>query len=79
MKLAIHMLSASYRRVLAKGGRIKPKNTASLQLSPEAAEAAHNIALGVFEDCCNAGMSFQDALVSIYLSGLNYGASSSGL
>jgi hypothetical protein len=72
--MSIRPLSQSYRRLLARGGRVKPRNMAGIVLSLEAQEMAHTIAMDIFEDCCNAGMSFQDSLVSIYLSGLQHGS-----
>lgn len=38
-------------------------------------ETLTNIALRVFADCTNSGVGFQDALLAIYLSGLQHGSS----
>ena len=70
----IKMLSSSYRKLLAKGGSVRPKNMAKIEISTEAMSAAHSISMGVFEDCCNAGMPFQDSVVAIYLTGLQNGS-----
>jgi hypothetical protein len=42
-------------------------------LSPEHKDAAMNIALSIFTDCSNVGIPFQEALLAIYLSGLQHG------
>ena len=44
-------------------------------LDGEIMEGLTEIALSIFVDCSNAGTSFQDSLLSIYLSGLEHGAS----
>lgn len=36
-------------------------------------EAMVNIAVSIFTDCSNVGVSFQDSLLAIYLSGLQHG------
>jgi hypothetical protein len=42
--------------------------------SPEHKEAATRIALSIFVDCSNVGIPFQEALLAIYLSGLQHGS-----
>ena len=37
-------------------------------------EAMVNIAVSIFTDCSNVGVSFQDSLLAIYLSGLQHGS-----
>ena len=37
-------------------------------------EKLTGIALEIFTDCCNVGVPFQDALLAIYLSGVEHGA-----
>lgn len=37
-------------------------------------EAMTNIAVSIFTDCSNVGVSFQDSLLAIYLSGLQHGS-----
>lgn len=41
--------------------------------SPEHKDAAMNVALSIFADCSNVGIPFQEALLAIYLSGLEHG------
>lgn len=40
----------------------------------EVTEAATKIALDIFTDCTNVGVPFQEALLAIYLSGLQHGS-----
>ncbi|MAH45971.1 hypothetical protein CMI37_09070 [Candidatus Pacearchaeota archaeon] len=70
----IHPLHWSYKKLLRKGIRIKPKNMSYLNISDQdAQDTLTNIALDIFVDCTNAGIPFQDALTAIYLSGLDHG------
>lgn len=43
--------------------------------SSEHKDAATKIALSIFVDCSNVGIPFQEALLAVYLSGLQHGAS----
>lgn len=36
-------------------------------------EALVNVAVSIFTDCTNVGVSFQDSLLAVYLSGLQHG------
>ncbi len=56
------------------GQRILPRNMERLGMDREHYESGINIALSIFADCTNVGVSFQDALLAIYISGLNHGA-----
>lgn len=56
-------------------GLSTPINMASITLTPEQSEAMQRIALGIFADCSNRGLAFSDALMAVYLSGLEHGAS----
>ena len=60
------------------GKRILPRQMERLSMDREKYEAGVNIALSIFADCTNVGVSFQDALLAIYISGLNHGAALGG-
>ena len=50
----------------------RPYNMSRIHLSADEREAVERIAIGVFADMVNAGMSFQQALAAIYLSGAQH-------
>lgn len=56
------------------GKRMLPRNMERLGMDREHYEEGVNIALSIFADCTNVGVSFQDALLAIYISGLDHGA-----
>lgn len=56
------------------GKRITPRRMDRLNMDREHYEVGISIALSVFADCTNVGVSFQDALLAVYLSGLQHGA-----
>jgi len=56
------------------GKRILPRDMDRAKMDRDNYEGAVNIALSIFADCTNVGVSFQDALLAIYISGLNHGA-----
>ena len=53
--------------------RRRPHGMDCVGLSHEQTEGLANIVLPIFADCSNVGLGFQDALVAVYLSGLNHG------
>lgn len=53
--------------------RRRPQKMASMRLPHDLSAAATGVALEIFADCTNAGLPFQDALLAIYLSGLEHG------
>lgn len=58
------------------GVRIKPhKMDRAPGMERKQYEALVKIAISIFTDCTNVGVSFQDSLLAIYLSGLQHGAS----
>ena len=58
----------------ARAGQLRPRGMTRMpDVSAEEVEALTRIALGIFADMTNAGRSFQDALLAIYLSGLQHG------
>lgn len=57
-----------------KGLRTTPYNMARANIDREHYEALVNVAVSIFTDCTNVGVSFQDSLLAIYLSGLQHGA-----
>lgn len=55
--------------------RLKPKNMSYAQMpSNKHREGLTQVALDIFTDCVNVGVPFQDALLAIYLSGLQHGS-----
>lgn len=53
--------------------KIQPKNMDKVFLETEHSKALSDIAASVFEDCSKSGMSFNDVLLSIYLTGMDHG------
>lgn len=60
------------------GKRMTPYHMERLGMDRDHYETGVNIAISIFADCSNVGVSFQDALFAIYLSGLQHGAALSG-
>jgi hypothetical protein len=54
-------------------GRIVPRDMTTYSLSDGELEALTNIALSIFTDCVNCGITFQDAILAVYASGLQHG------
>lgn len=71
----IFPVSESYRKLLAKGVRIRPKNSGRMAVDQDLYEGIQKIAMSMFADCCNAGMPFQEALTYVYMSGLEHATS----
>jgi hypothetical protein len=46
----------------------------SVVLDHEILEALTGVALSIFTDCANAGKTFQDALLAVYISGVEHGS-----
>ncbi len=57
----------------ALGFRVKPNDMTLVQMDDDLSRSMHQIANSVFTDACNSGMPFQQALIAVYLSGLNHG------
>lgn len=57
-----------------KGLRTTPYSMGRAKMDRKHYEAMVNIAVSIFTDCTNVGVSFQDSLLAIYLSGLHHGA-----
>lgn len=57
-----------------KGLQTTPYSMARTNIDWEHYEAMVNVAVSIFTDCTNVGVSFQDSLLAIYLSGLHHGA-----
>ena len=45
----------------------------SVELPNEIKLAATEMALSIFTDCVNTGKTFQDAILAVYLSGIDHG------
>lgn len=57
-------------------GKIKPNNMSkAATIDNDTKDLLTMIALNIFTDCVNSGQHFQDALLAIYLSGLENGMS----
>jgi hypothetical protein len=57
--------------------RRPPPNMASITLDDGLRFDITNIALSIFTDCVNSGKTFQDAILAVYLSGLENGIEAS--
>jgi len=55
--------------------RCTPIGMSSLTVNNDLKHDMTNIALSIFTDCVNAGKTFQDAILAVYLSGLENGVS----
>jgi hypothetical protein len=55
-----------------------PRGFDRVVITHEQREAIQRIALDVFSACANAGLSLQEILAAVYLTGLENGASASG-
>ena len=55
----------------------KPAKMESIKLPPGSREDITDIALSIWTDCINRGVPFQDAILAVYLSGIENGASAS--
>ena len=55
-----------------------PHNMDRITIPPDMLEGLTTIAMDSWTDCINAGRPFQDALLAVYLSGLENGAEASG-
>ena len=74
MKQELNCLHPIHQSIWGKRG-FRPRNMSRLEgISQEETDAATRIALSVFTDCSNVGVPFQEALLAIYLSGLQHGA-----
>jgi len=57
-------------------GKIKPNNMSKAPaMDEETRDGLSNIALSIFTDSVNSGQYFQDAILAVYLSGLENGVS----
>ena len=54
-----------------------PLEMSSVVLDNETLEALTGIALSIFTDCANAGKTFQEALLAVYISGVEHGSQAS--
>ena len=58
-----------------RGLRRTPRNMDRMPMSWDQRDTFTRIAIDIFTDCSNVGVGFQDALLAIYLSGLQHGSS----
>lgn len=68
----IHPIHAS---IYPRGVRL-PMNMERARLPDGAKDGLLRIAMSIFADCTNVGVPFQDAILSVYLSGLQHGSAS---
>lgn len=52
---------------------VKPRNMSRMNMTDEARVGLTDLALSIFTDCANVGVSLQDSILAVYLSGLNHG------
>jgi len=52
--------------------RRTPRDMSSVHLDHETGETLTKVVLAIFADCINSGKPLQDALLAIYLSGMNH-------
>lgn len=78
--VGVSMIDATIRPIhhSLNGKRITPNKMDRLRMDRENYEAGVRIALSVFADCTNVGVSFQDAILAVYLSGLQHGSALGG-
>ena len=57
----------------------KPHRMSEIEISDEEREMFERQALSIFTECANSGMSFRDSLVSILISGMDWGLQCSKL
>lgn len=67
--------TADYRR---KTTNRPPLRMSAIHLPPDLREGLASIALSIFADMVNDGKPFQDALLAVYLSGLQHGTVGGG-
>jgi hypothetical protein len=66
----IHAIHASlYPRAVRK-----PRNMDYAPLPDSAKDDLSRAAMSIFADCTNVGVPFQDAILAVYLSGLQHGS-----
>lgn len=72
MKQIQSVLHPVHNSVIRRG-RITPNRMDRIAIPDEMREALTRITIAIFTDMSNANQSFQDALLAIYLSGLQHG------
>jgi len=58
---------------LLKRGRGSPRNMDRMSIPSEVSESITSVVLSIFTDASNANLSLQEALLAVYLSGLQHG------
>ncbi len=69
----IHPIHHSIQRLRSEGKGVRPKDMNKIHIPTELRDGLFEIAWSIFADCANVGVSFQDTLLAIYLSGLQHG------
>lgn len=70
----LHPMHASLYRRARHAAALRPQNMDRVAMPDHLRTGLTDIALKIFTDCANVGVPFQDALLAIYLSGLQHGA-----
>jgi hypothetical protein len=73
MSAPIRVIHYSLRRKIAKGRSVLPRDMERIQVPIELSDGLAEIALSIFADCVNVGATLQDAILAVYLSGLQHG------
>jgi hypothetical protein len=68
------MINLYARGLLQHNRNVKPKNMSPLEVTTEQLRHMEELVLGIFADCTNGGLAFNDVLCAIYLSGLHHGS-----
>lgn len=53
--------------------RRTPVNMKAIEIPDDLKQDITTIALSIFTDCVNGGKTFQDAILAVYLSGIDHG------
>ena len=67
-----------HHSIRKSAGQIKPSNMDRADMSEDQYNTMSRVALSIFADCLNAGIGLNDALLAVYLSGLNHGSEAKG-
>ncbi len=69
----VHPIHHSIQRLRSEGKGVRPKDMSKISIPIELRDGLFGITWSIFTDCVNVGVSFQDTLLAIYLSGLQHG------
>ena len=75
---ALEPIRVIHRSLLPRQIR-KPRNMERLRMDEATRETLHEVCMSIFVDCTNVGVPFQDAVLAVYLSGLEHGLRLGGI